>query len=716
MLARMPAPGRSRRAALVALAVGVSLLASTPSAFAQAPAEVSLELIGQPVWHGPEDHLDLRLRVSNEGLSTLAGFRLQVRAYSHATSRSELHQNFEVDPLRFESSSLLVDRPELDVPAGTSTDVDIEAPVSGLTSVVGGSAGIYPVTITLTDVDGFTALDSVTTQLLYFPEEIEVPLNVALVWPLTDLPSRGAEGVFITEDDADVTPLGLAAAPDGWLTGILDALEAPYARDLRLGVAPGPRLVEELADMADADGYREDSGGSVRTVASNNPSAQAARGALGRLRDLVAEQRTQPIHIPYSFPDLTSVDDFEQLSAQLSSSRAILEDRLGISPDSGWLFAPGGRIDEVTLERLRTSDAAASTFFSADSLEPEPLELGGSCRQDFVGITYTCPVKIETLNGHRARGFVLDAELQQRFGALVSAPDDVQEMQKLFAELAQIWAELQGTSLRVIVLAVPPLWHPTPAMSARFVRTLSEGPWVRTRTPRGGLHLGIGAVPRDLIPEAAISRSHPDDTYLAAIDEAASVVESFARLRPPSDLVQRLRRDVLVGQSLLWSGEDPERIDRGAAFVADAQNEAEAELGKLEIAGRTQITLASRSGALPLSVLNSAEYPVSLEVRLESNDRDLELSETILDQTFEPGATPLTVQASARASGAYPVRVRLLASDGYEVFETSIIIRSTEFNEIALGITIGALVFLVLFSTVRGVRRRRASSESVGTG
>lgn len=709
----MPAYRPVRRAAFAALAVGSLLfqLATPAAGQTPAPPTVALELIGQPVWHGPEDPLDLRLRVSNNGLSTLDGFRLQVRAFPPASSRSELHENFEIDQLRVEASSLPIDRLDLVVPAGTSTDVSIEAPVSALTSVVGGPAGVYPITITVTDVVGSSALDSTTTQLLYFPEEVEVPLNVVVLWPLIDIPSRHGGGSFEPQGEAEDIPLEIATSEEGWLSGILDALEADFAKGVRLGWAPGPRLVEELADMA--DGYRVESGEGSRSVAADEPSARAAGDAVARLKALAAIDRLQPMRIPYAFPDLTTVDDFELLSAQLNASRSVLEERLGISPDSGWLFSPGGRLDEVTLERLRSSDAAASTFFAPDTLEPEPLGTEPTCRQDFIGITYTCPVRTATAAG-RSRGFVLDLELQRRLGALVTNPSDVGEMQKFFAELAMIWAELP-TPVRVIPVAMPPMWHPPSTFSERFVRTMAGAPWIRTRTPRGGLHLGIGTIPRELVTEATPARLAPDDAYLDDIDEAADIVESFARMRPPISLVQRLRRDVLTGHSLLWWGSDQDRLDEGAAFAADARREAEAEFDKISIAGKPDITLASRRGSLPLSLQNSADYPVTLEVHLESRDRDLDLSERSVVQTFEPGATPLSVQVSARASGIYPVGIRVLTSDGYEVSETSISIRSTEFNEIALAITVGALVFLVGFSTVRGVRRRRRGATESET-
>lgn len=686
----------------------------TPAASAQTPGSVSITLVGQPVWHEPDDPLDLKLRISNEGLSALSGYRLQVGAYSRATSRSDLHENFDLDPFLVEDSSLSLDRPDDTVVAGTSKVVTIEESIADLSSVAAATdPGVYPITITLVGSDGFTALDTLTTQLLYFPNASEVqPLNVVLLWPLVDLPSRHAGGIFIPDETDGETDLERAIADDGWLTGILTALESANARDLKFGVSPGARLIEEIGDMA--DGFRRETTDGVRTFAETTAAAQTAKDRLDRLRALVAEARTQSVVAPYAFPDVTSIDDFEQLSAEIGAAGSVLDETLGVVTDE-WLFPPAGRLDEFTLERLQSADDSTSTFFAEDSLEPAVGELEERCREDFLGTQYTCPVEVTTAAGS-ARGYVLDAELQQRFGALVDEPGNIHELQELFAEIAMIWAELPGTAGRVIPLAVPPLWHPPSAIAARFVRTVAKAPWIQSRTPEGGLHVGDeatapGAISRDLVTDLPPSRVEPDATYLETVDAAVDVVESFARIRPEVELIQRLRRDVLVSQSALWWGDDPARLQQGEAFAVNARAEAEAEFAKISIGGRTNITLASKNGSLPLVLQNGTDYPVTLEIKLESRDRDLVLSDRSISQTFPPGATPLPVQASARSSGAYPVPVRVEASDGYEIYETSISIRSTEFNEIALAITVGAGIFLVLFSTVRGIRRRRRNAD-----
>jgi Family of unknown function (DUF6049) len=705
----MPAPSRRNRFARVVVAALTATLSSSivvHPAGAQPDATATIQLVDQPVWHEPEDPLALSLRVANLGADTLAGFRLQVRVYGVARTRSDLHDRFEVDPTSIELGLLDISL-DTEIAPGASTVVEIDDPVSALPALATTSeGGVYPLTVTLTDAQGLTSLDSITTQLLYFPSNVETPLNLVLLWPLADFPSRSAGGHFDVDPVAGGTALEAALGERGWLSGITTALGTRAGESLRFGLAPGPRLIDELRDMA--DGYTRVTDGEPVVVGPNESTSRAAATALDRLRDLLANDNLQAVLAPYALPDLPTLGDLEHANAQLTAAESALDDALGTTVGRGWVFPPGGRLDEPTLEGLRSSDAAASTFLAADSMEPPALDASSTCREDFEGITYTCPVILTTTAG-RARGFVLDSELQQRFGSLVNEPGERVGLQRLFAELAMIFFELPGTE-RVIAVAVPPLWHPPPGVARQFVRTISQGPWLRSRTPRGGLHLGIGAAERALVGDSVPVRGAPDPGYVAEVQEAAEIVESFARMRPPEPLIQRLRRDVLVAESRLWWN-DATTLSIGESYATGAREEVERELSKISIGGRRNVTLTSRRGEVPLLLVNDTGYDVSLEVQLVAEGRDIEISENVIRGSFPPGTSPLPFEASARSSGGFRVRVRVQTADGYPVHETFISVRSTEFNEIALGITIGALAFLILFYIFRGARRRRLAHD-----
>lgn len=700
-------PPHRRPSACISLAVLLLCVLVGPiqaPAKAQEPAPVEVELVSQPIWHEPGGRFNLRLRITNHDPVALEGFRLQLRVFDRALTRSDLHNNFDVDPTRLESDSLLIDRADVVIEPGGSTTVVIDERLEDVPFLAGATdSGVYPLTVTVADTAGLVAFDTLTTQLIYLPTEVEVPLSLAFVWPLSDLPSRSARGVFEVAPETSTTRLEEALGETGWLTGIAAALASPAGEEIRFALAPTPRLIEELADMV--DGYERSQDGETRAVAPGNAIPRSAESMLDRIRATIEAGRAQSLLVPYSFPDLPSLADLEQLSAQLTAAESVLEEILRTAPSRAWVFPPAGRLDEPTLERLHASGAAASTFIADDSLEPAIEGADEGCPGESIGITYTCPVSVTTAAG-RARGFVLDHQLQDRFAALKPFPGDPLLLQQLFAETAMIWAELPGAADRVLALTAPPMWHPPPRVAMRFVRGLARAPWIDSITPRRGLHLGIGAVERTIASEVPDTVSQPDETQLSVIGDAMDVVDSFARMDPPPDLVRRLKRDVLVAQSRLWWG-DPETLERGVAFAEAARNEAMDEFGKISVGGREDITLTSSNGQVPLVLENDTAYDVTLEVHIESDDRDLEISERLLSDTFEPGATSLPIEATARASGIYPVSVRVTTSDGYEVSEFGIRIRSTEFNEIALGITVGALAFLVLFYVFRSARRRR---------
>ena len=698
--------GRARRVSIlfvVGLAIVVSL---APAGRAQALDDVRLYLLEQPVWHEPGDPLGLRLRITNDSSASLDGFGLLVRVFDRSITRSDLEQDFEVEPTRFEASSHSVEFRDAEIAAGASEVVDLDFPISDLTSLAAASeSGIYPMTVTVTDAGGFTRLGDLTTQLIYVPNEIEVPLKIVPLWQLVDMPSRTARG-YEWDDDLP-SPVERAVQEQGWLRGVVEALGSKDGQKLRLGLAPLPRLLEEVKEVG--DGYQRVVAGEAEEIPPAAPVPRAAAEVLEGLRGIAARGGLQIVPVPYSLPDLPSLPELEETTAQLNATEAVLEEVLGTSPGKGWVFPPSGRLDASSFEALRSSDAAASTFVSPDVVDEPGLEGEVSCQEAFLGITHTCPILLTTPAG-RSRAYLLDDGLQTRFGALVGAPRDRLGLQRLFAETAMIWAELPGVESRVVALSVPPLWHPPPWISQLFVRALARAPWLDPVTPRQGLHLGIGAVARELVPEAPVPRNAPDEGFLETVQEAADVVESFARMKPPVPMVQRLRRDVLAAQSRLWWG-DTAQLALGASFAQDARAEVEEELDKITIGGRQDITLTSRTGDIPLVLSNEAPYPVSLRVALETTDLDLQISQPTIERTFGSGTSPLPLEVTARSSGIFPVGVSVEAPDGFTVYETEIFIRSTEFNEMALAITLGALGFLVLFYIAQRIRRRRRTSS-----
>jgi hypothetical protein len=208
---------------------------------------------------------------------------------------------------------------------------------------------------------------------------------------------------------------------------------------------------------------------------------------------------------------------------------------------------------------------------------------------------------------------------------------------------------------------------------------------------------------RTIVEEAPLILNTPDSTYYDSIEDAGELVDSFATaVSPTSDRLLRLRRNVLVAESRSWW----RSTDEGLAFSRSVEEEVTEQLGQLSLGGVQNLTLTSREGQLQLVLLNEGLH--SLRVQIRFITPNLILDDATIEDNFEPGSTPLNIQAIARTSGTFPVNVVVETVDGrYRIVEREIVVRSTSLNQIALGLTIGALLFLVLFYISRAVKRRR---------
>ena len=251
---------------VLACAVVLAPLTESP-ALAQASTQAEIELVTQRIFHRPNDPLGLTFRVTNTGASTLDGFQISVALYDRVVSRSELHQTFDgVATVPVSSYTVEFARP---LTPQESRIRSINDTLSERLVSLPSVEGVYPVTVSLAHRASGTALDSFTTELILYPTAVDVPLNLSLVVPIGGIPARGPGGAFVS-DPAGGWPLEQALS-GGWLEGLADALEQNVSRGLRVGLAPSPRFVEELQDMA--DGYRESTGEETTSVDEDAPAA-----------------------------------------------------------------------------------------------------------------------------------------------------------------------------------------------------------------------------------------------------------------------------------------------------------------------------------------------------------------------------------------------------------------------------------------------------------
>ena len=704
--------------------VAAVLATGIPPATAQPPT-VDIRVVKQPVWHVPGDPLDLALRLTNTSEEPIPGFIVTVAAHARILSRSELHASFE-SPTTFEASAITaIEAPAEEIASGQQVTRTIAQPVAELQSLaVASESGVYPLTISAFDGAG-TLLGTTTTQLLYYPSPPEFSLATVPVIPIADLPSRGPNGEF---GDSGGVRLATALQNGGWLNGFLAELEratappqprpAPRGRGrnraepqpirpeaLGAGVVVLPRLAEELADMV--DGYRDADG---TRVPAGSPPITRAVDALQDIRDILERRSVQPVLAPYSFPDLPTLFESLDLTADqhlqqhLSEAETILADTFGSAPDRNWIYSAGARLDTPSLEALHQQQAAQHTFFAAESLEPVDNIEGPGCPEP--PLSFTCPVSVTTTLGE-STGFVLDDDLQRRLSEIARGDGGREAIQRFFAETVAIREEVPSRVDRVLAIGLPGLWEPPQWTSRLLLNGLRRAPWLETMTPRRALEqMRDEGTIRDRRIRSSLPRleNQPEAGYLAEVERADDVVEALREIQPPPDLVQRLARNALVAESRLWLS-DPTSSADGESYAIQAADEAERELSKITIGGSDEIGLTSREAEIPIVVFNDASYDVSVNVVVRSSA--LGIDEQTATTIGAHGLRTITLDVETQSSGIFGAFVRVETPDGYDIDSKTISVRSTEFNEIALGLTFGALAFLVLFYITRAIRSRQ---------
>jgi hypothetical protein len=689
----------------VALTLGLGApTAVVPTrAAASQPPEISLDLVRQPVFMGPDDRLGISVAIHNRSDSPIRGGRLILSVEDRVGSRSALHASFE-GPAPVLPSSFPVDFEDR-IPAGGRATIHIRDRVTSFLLLDQATeGGVYPLTISLVDPAG-QLLDSLGTPLIFYPSRPDPPLKMVVVVPVNALPGRGPGSAFRADAGTGQWPLEESVVDSGWLRGLARALRGATRRGVDLGIAPTPRLVEELDDMR--DGYERARGSERATVPPEAAPARGAAAVLDLLRTALRSPRSQPVLSPYSLPDLTELSeqsfDPDALEKQFRTGDAVLDETLDVDFDPRWVLPPRGRLDEPTLDNLALSGIASRTFAAGGSLVDPVDPSAAGCPQTIT--SFTCPIRIESESAGASLGYATDEGLQDRWVEVARGTNARVALQRFFAETAMIREESPGIEDRVVQTTLPDLWEPRPQIARLLFEGLADAPWLKTVTPDAGL-AAAEARDRRLVGDASRSKLLPLEGYHDALAEAAADVAHYASIEPPDGRVESLRRDLLVAQSRMWWAE-PTLVERGRSYSAGVSAAIATELGKVTVQVADEVTLSSRRAPIPISVSNETDYPVTVRIVLRS-DKIRNGSEEVR-RTFGPAPNQaLKIFATPEASGTFPLEVQLVTPDGYRFYtDTDTEIRSTDFNRIALGITLGALLFLILFYTARLVRRRR---------
>jgi hypothetical protein len=660
------------RKALSTIAAALLLLLATPAVRAQDQEAVLLTLRKQSAFAAPDRPLRLQVAVTNTTEEALSDLALKLWVYPSARSRSEFDEalRFEaVSPLHVSTFSV-----EGALDAGATRALPpIEAGLPILRDL--GENALYPLKVELTSQN--LTLAEMRSAVVYVQERIVLPLDVAVTFVLDAPPSFRPDGTF-TDDT-----LLRRIQPDGPIGAVADALaDTPVACTLVVS----PLLLEQLQRMSDGFGLLRD--GVVQTLGSGSPEARRAAVVLEELR-AAARPPTEVVALPYaspSIPAMASAGLRESLRVQLSRGRQVVGSILGVDPVEGAFRPPGGSVDDASLELLRALGEEALI------LDPEAVS------QPAFFLTPPPVADLRTEDGEEVRAVSPDAVVNRR--ASDGHQDPRLAAMRTLAELAAIYFEQPGTN-RATAIVIGEDDTPRPPFLHALLRSLVRQPdgfrWLRPVTATR-LLLGEGSVSRRL-------RAVPVETfspfYEAELLQARQSLERFAAVAGiDHEVVNRLGTLVLTSQSrYLLSREDE------ALGMLDAVGRAvDTELAKIDPPPPTTIRLTSRSGMIPVTIRNHADYEMQVRVVLRAPGLDFVGGSSRQVRLSRP-EQQLTFPVQVQRTGQFQVVVEIQTPEGTEIARSSIVVRSTAYNRVALVVTIGAAVFLALWWSRRFLPR-----------
>jgi hypothetical protein len=685
-----------RRLSPLVLALLAVLAVPPPSSSAQESPLVRLTLLSQTSWNCPTvtadlplgqegwscppgRELQLRFRAQNLSAEPLTELAIGVTLYSRILSRSAYESSLSSDP------SIVIDDDTLprEDAIGPGETRDFEVSMSLDQEIDPDESGVYPLKVDLRS--GITSVGELRTPAIFLVREPEIPLGLSWTFVVSHPISFAPDGTFTDPS------LELALGPGGRLRGEIRALRElvsdPFAPPV--DVAISPVLLTQLGRMR--RGYEVSEGGEIRRVPAGEGGAALAEQALEDLRAIAAGPGVQVTALPFSGPELPSLYSGglgRDVEVQLARGREVASSFVGSEMAEAILRPPGAALDDPTLRGL--SAAGIRTLLVGPStvdLPEQPLGFAGPAT---------------TSLGDGSIAAIVPEPASDVLLASVVADDPIRAAQVLLGELTTIWQEQPGEERGVALVLSEDAPLPGPFFPP-LIRGVATAPWLAPAV--------AGSFVETFPPTDASILANPSlrrfpTTYVASLKQARRRIDTLRSMLPPGS------REPDRLETLLLLAEARQFLDStigGLAFIEAAREGVRAAVDDLAITVPSG-TLTSGSGGIPVTVSNEGPHSLRFSVRLASQWlRD----EPVAELRLAPGDTQtLRMQAQLRSTGRFPVRVQMVSPNGRLIGEQTLSVRSTAYNRIALLITIGAALMLLLVWARRFLPGRTARPTS----
>jgi hypothetical protein len=678
-----PTMPRSIARVLLAAIAAVPLVTAT-SAHAQEPS-ISLRLGAQSPWNSRQQAtLDVRFSATNQGGTGVGDLSIGVVMFSRVgtTTRSGYERSLVEDP----TPAIVIHAETLGregtiAPAETRVfQISLPLTFPGIDTTL---SGIYPLKIELRSAD--VPVATLRTPVIYLVRRPLSPLKLTWSFVLDQPIEFRPDGVFTsTALEQSLGPGGRLA---GEIRGLLEIVDDP--RQPPVDVAVSPRLLIQLARMR--AGYKILRAGDEHTVAPGTDGSALAATALEDLRSIATAPNVELSALPFAAPELPSLLSgrlSRDLPQQLDRGAVVVQTLLGAKPDPTVLRPPGGALDEQTIAEL-ASRGVRTLLLDAGAVAQPPDPLGFALPPTSAVGPSTSPV-----------GAVLPdqavATLLQRSSM---NSDPALAAQAVLGELAAIWQEQPGTPRGIALAFTDPLLLPG-GFFPPLARGIDSAPWLAPVRASQLLASFPGTGVQALTDP---SQARFASTYVADLRQARRRVET---LRPmlvdDAATPDRMETSLLLAESGGFLAQPSE----GLSFIDEVNAEASRILGAIHVDTTQPVTLTSRTGArIPLRVTNVADRPLRVTVDLVSLHLTTAPSQTLV---LDAGQTQtLTFTVDLKTNGRFPVDVQIESPTGRVIGRASTLtVRSTAFNQVALVITLAAAGVLLLLWARRFLPRR----------
>jgi hypothetical protein len=644
-------------------------------------------------WNARSKPLVIKVGATNLGTTRLTGLTLTLSIGFPVKSRSAYEESLTSDPTSPLFAATYAENGSIEV--GMSRSFLIRQPLDQV-SGLDGDWVLYPMRIELRAVD--QPLATIRTPMVFVNTPPTVPLQLAWSFVLSEPMQVGPDGVF------QPGPIEADIARGGRLERIAAALDRPNPPAADLAISPV--LIAELETMS--DGYRiVRPGGAIETVQAGGGAAADATNMLASLRRIVRNPTTEVTAMPFGDASLPAIErsGLGNLRTLLTRGATIVRDSLGTLPSQSVFRPPASALDARSFADL-VGDGVETLLFDPGFI-PIPAPPAGevqfspaSVGRVFVGQRYALAV-------------LPDPDLA---ALTTSYPDDpVLAAHAALGEMAATWLEAPGTPGRGVAMLFPEAATAPPQLYPALAGLVAASPWLspeRVSTFVGPGHIAPPQGRSDRLPVRRYAGFQ--GSYLIRLRAALTALREFRITATGPDAVAEqstLASDLLTGEAGTFVTDptlglryiDAVNGPRGAILTAYQQ---------VAVSAFNPLTLTSRRGVLPFVVRNSSGYTMRVRVSLQADPRLRFPGGAVIE--LKPSLPPhstrkLTPNVDARTTGGIPLIIRVQTIDGASnLTSTRILVRSTAYNIVALGITVAAGLFLAVWWG-RGILRRRRS-------